>query len=172
MSERHTVLRSMRDLGLAAWFGGSLMGSVGLDGATRKLADPHDKALARVGGWTAWAPLNVAAAATHVMGAIGLLAARRRRPGTSSGVTGTLATLLTVGALGSNVYSAQLGRRLSQQGVMTEGDGDRAASGVTPQAIQAKRQLRVLQWVTPALTGGVVVLTAQQAERGGTCHRS
>ena len=33
MSERDTVLRSMHDTGLAAWFGGSLMGAVGLNSA-------------------------------------------------------------------------------------------------------------------------------------------
>lgn len=161
MSESHTVLRSMRDLGLAAWFGGSLMGSVGLEGATGKLADPHEKALARVGGWTAWGPVNAAATATHLVGAVGLLAAGRRRAGTSAGVTvhGALTTLLTVAALASNVYSAQLGRRLSREGVMTEGDGGRA-SALAPQLAGAQQQLRVLQWVTPALTGGVVVLTA------------
>jgi hypothetical protein len=33
MSERNTAVRSLHDLGLAAWFGGSLMGAVGLNGA-------------------------------------------------------------------------------------------------------------------------------------------
>jgi hypothetical protein len=33
MAEDNTVARSLHDLGLAAWFGGSLMGAVGLNGA-------------------------------------------------------------------------------------------------------------------------------------------
>ncbi|MDT5205049.1 MAG: hypothetical protein QOD34_1685, partial [Mycobacterium sp.] len=33
MSTRNTVIRSLHDLGAAAWFGGSLMGAVGLNGA-------------------------------------------------------------------------------------------------------------------------------------------
>ncbi|MFF2206234.1 hypothetical protein [Streptomyces sp. NPDC058145] len=36
MSGRNTVIRSLHDLGLAAWFGGSLMGAVGLNGAARQ----------------------------------------------------------------------------------------------------------------------------------------
>lgn len=33
MSSRNTVVRSLHDLGAAAWFGGSLMGAVGVNGA-------------------------------------------------------------------------------------------------------------------------------------------
>lgn len=40
MSERNTVVRAMHDLGLAAWFGGSLMGAIGLNGAANESADP------------------------------------------------------------------------------------------------------------------------------------
>ncbi|MCX4721910.1 hypothetical protein [Streptomyces virginiae] len=39
MPERNTVLRSMHDLGLAAWFGGSLMGAVGLNVAAKGYSD-------------------------------------------------------------------------------------------------------------------------------------
>ena len=40
MSERNTLIRSMHDLGLAAWFGGNLMGAVGLNGGAAKAKDP------------------------------------------------------------------------------------------------------------------------------------
>ncbi len=33
-STRNTVIRSLHDVGLAAWFGGALMGAVGVNGAT------------------------------------------------------------------------------------------------------------------------------------------
>src|SRR4051812_21266058 len=36
LSERNTLVRSLHDLGLAAWFGGSLMGAVGLNGAAER----------------------------------------------------------------------------------------------------------------------------------------
>ena len=34
LAERNTIVRSMYNLGLAAWLGGSLIGTVGLNGAT------------------------------------------------------------------------------------------------------------------------------------------
>jgi hypothetical protein len=36
VSERNTVIRALNDVGLAAWFGGSLMGVVGLNGAAEE----------------------------------------------------------------------------------------------------------------------------------------
>src|SRR5690349_22300170 len=39
MSERDTVVRSLNDLGLAAWFGGSLAGAVGFNGAAAEVPD-------------------------------------------------------------------------------------------------------------------------------------
>src|SRR5580693_7837599 len=33
-SNRNTIIRSMHDLGAAAWFGGTLMGAVGVNGAS------------------------------------------------------------------------------------------------------------------------------------------
>jgi hypothetical protein len=44
VSTRNTVIRSMHDVGLAAWFGGALMGAVGLNGATSEVDDPTDRA--------------------------------------------------------------------------------------------------------------------------------
>ena len=40
MSERNTIVRLMHDLGAAAWFGGSLMGAVGLNGAATPPTPP------------------------------------------------------------------------------------------------------------------------------------
>ena len=44
MSDRNTVVRSLHDLGAAAWFGGSLMGGVGFNGASSDATDPADRA--------------------------------------------------------------------------------------------------------------------------------
>ena len=40
MSSRNTLVRSLHDLGAAAWFGGSLMGAVGVNGAAASCAIP------------------------------------------------------------------------------------------------------------------------------------
>ena len=45
MSSRNTVVRTLHDLGLAAWFGGSLMGAVGVNGASRGMAVRDERSL-------------------------------------------------------------------------------------------------------------------------------
>ena len=45
-SNRNTVIRSLHDLGVAAWFGGALMGAVALNGATKDLTDPTERTAA------------------------------------------------------------------------------------------------------------------------------
>src|SRR2546430_2227926 len=57
MSDQHTVLRSMHDTGLAAWFGGSLMGVVGLNGAVAEADQPTEPLHISAVGWKRWAPV-------------------------------------------------------------------------------------------------------------------
>src|SRR6266487_4238950 len=61
MTDRNTLVRSMHDLGAAAWFGGSLMGAVGLNGASQDAADPADRARLAAAGWARWSPVGAAA---------------------------------------------------------------------------------------------------------------
>ena len=43
-SNRNTFIRSLHDLGVAAWFGGSLMGAVALNGASKDVSNPLERA--------------------------------------------------------------------------------------------------------------------------------
>ena len=43
MTTRNTVLRTLHDAGAAAWFGGSLMGAVGLNGAAAHAQNPAER---------------------------------------------------------------------------------------------------------------------------------
>jgi hypothetical protein len=43
MTADNTVSRSLHDLGLATWFGGSLMGAVGLNGAAADVEEPKQR---------------------------------------------------------------------------------------------------------------------------------
>lgn len=79
MSERNTLVRSMHDLGLAAWFGGSLMGAVGLNGAAANASDPRERLSLSADGWGRWAPVNAAAIGSHLLGGIGLIAGNTNR---------------------------------------------------------------------------------------------
>ena len=59
----NTVARSMHDVGLATWFGGSLMGAVGLNGAAGEVSDPPQRARVANSGWARWTPVNLGAIA-------------------------------------------------------------------------------------------------------------
>lgn len=167
MSSRNTVLRSLHDVGLAAWFGGSLAGAVAVNGAAADLPDPTQRLKTANTGWARWTPVNAAAIAAHLIGGAGILSANRTRVGTQAGVkASTVSKLaLTAAALGTTAYSGVLGSRLRKaEGVPVEGATDPAP--VTPPGVAAtQKQLDVCQWVIPALTAGMLVLTTVHGEQ-------
>ena len=167
MSNRNTVIRSLHDLGAAAWFGGSLMGAVGLNGAAAAVREPQDRARVASVGWAKWSPVNAAAIAAHLAGGAAILAANRQRAKYQTGVRANTAIkiLVTGAALGATAYSGALGAKTAQ------GDGH-AAHGATEPSLEtpsdvaaAQRQLRYLQWALPVLTGAIIVLGSQQGEQ-------
>jgi hypothetical protein len=167
MSQRNTVLRSLHDIGLAAWFGGSLMGAIGVNGAARKAAG--DEMLAsRIAsaGWAAWTPVNAAAIGVHLIGGAGLLGANSARVARQRGVgASTMAkAVLTAAALGVTAYSRVVGKKVDLASSLDPEDAETAADHpITLE--QAQRQLSLLQWAVPALTAGVLVLNALHGEQ-------
>ena len=85
MSERNTVVRSLHDLGLAAWFGGSLAGAVGINGAAADVPDENSGCASRTraGPLDAGQPGGIAA---HLVGGAGLLYANKGRVAGQKGV--------------------------------------------------------------------------------------
>jgi hypothetical protein len=167
MAQDNTVARSLHDLGLAAWFGGSLMGAVGLNGAAA-VVDPAEQRL-RVAnaGWARWTPVNLGGIAAHVAGGSILLVANKGRVAGQRGVaTATIAkTTLTGLALAATGYSRALGAKLQRVGD-TPAEGGTTPTAGTPDAVaKAQRQLNVLQWVIPGLTGATLVLNAKMGEQ-------
>lgn len=167
-STRNTVIRSMHDLGLAAWFGGSLMGAIGLNGATRNTVAPQDDLAVAASGWARWSPVAAAAISTHVIGGAGLILANRGRvvAQQGAGANTVVKTVLTVAAMASTAYSGVLGAHLASENNNTPVESATVPGDRTPNRIaRSQQQLRVLQWVTPALTGILIVLGAQQGEQ-------
>ncbi|MEU6347453.1 hypothetical protein ABZ883_41740 [Streptomyces sp. NPDC046977] len=167
MSERNTVLRSLHDVGLAAWFGGSLMGAVGLNGAARTEGG-GERGTARIAasGWEKWSPVNAAAIGCHLIGTSGLLAVNAHRVALQQGVaTSTLAkTVLTGAALAATAYSGVLGRKIRLASSDRPEDAQKAA-GHPVDIATAQRHLACMQWLVPALTGGLVILNALHGEQ-------
>jgi len=167
MLSRNTIVRSLHDLGAAAWFGGSLMGVVGVNGAAATVRDPKDRARTAAAGWAKWAPVSAVAIGAHLLGGSAVLYANRDRAKHQSGVTSnTVAKIaLTGAALGATVYSGILGAKTAR-GEGHSVDGATEPSEFTPDDVAAAQtQLRYLQWLLPVLTGAILVLGAQQGEQ-------
>jgi hypothetical protein len=167
MTADNTVSRSLHDLGLATWFGGSLMGAVGLNGAAADVEEPKQRLRVANSGWNRWTPVNLAGIAAHVAGGAVLLGANKGRLTSQRGVASAtvVKTALTGAALAATAWSRALGAKLDEAGhVPVEGGTDHSTD--TPDDVaKAQRQLKVLQWVIPALTGAVLVLNARMGEQ-------
>ncbi|MFD0168044.1 hypothetical protein ACFVJH_28475 [Streptomyces decoyicus] len=167
MSERNTGLRSMHDLGLAAWFGGSLMGAVGVNSAAQAEGGTwRNTARIASAGWAKWTPVNAAAIAVHLVGSSGLLAANAARVATQQGVAAsTIAkTALTGAALAATAYARILGKKIELASSDSPDDVERAAQHPLD-TDKAQQHLACMQWAVPALTGGLIVLNALHGEQ-------
>jgi hypothetical protein len=167
-SNRNTIIRSLHDVGGAAWFGGSLMGAVAVNGLSKDLKDPGERAAIASDGWARWAPVSAAAIGAHLVGGAGILLANRDRvrnqPG--AGANTVIKTVLTVAALGTTAYSGLLGAKIAKESGSAPVEGGTVPDEETPDKVTAlQQQQRVLQWATPALTAGIIILGAQQGEQ-------
>ena len=73
-----TLTRTLHDAGLAAWFGGSLMGAVGLNAAAGAVEDPKQAGRVANVGWNRWTPVNAGAIGALLLGSIGQIASNGR----------------------------------------------------------------------------------------------
>ena len=62
----NTLSRSLHDLGLSAWFGGSLANAVALNPAAKAAKDAKSAGAVVNAGWDRWTPVNAAAIGAHV----------------------------------------------------------------------------------------------------------
>jgi hypothetical protein len=167
MADTNTLARTIHDGGLAAWFGGSLMGAVGVNGAAAEVSDPYQRARVANAGWSRWTPVNLGAIAAHLVGGTMLTLANKRRIASQRGVATTSAakTALTVGALGATAYSRALGQKVMNAGDVPVEGGTSPGPVTPPEVAAAQRKLDTLQWVIPLLTGALVWVTALMGEQ-------
>lgn len=167
MAQRHTTAHFLHDAGLAVWFGGSLMGAVGLNGAAATLDDPTQRTRAANAGWNRWTPVNAVAIGAHLLGAVRLLQTERGRVKHQSGVAANSVakTGVTAAALAATALARRAGSTMSQS-------GDQPVAGTTEPSAQtpgdvaaAQKKLKALQWAIPGLTGTLIALGAQQEEQ-------
>ncbi|HWL36959.1 MAG TPA: hypothetical protein VNQ77_12270 [Frankiaceae bacterium] len=167
MSRTETLTRTMHDVGLAAWFGGSLMGAVGVNGAASDVDDPRQRARVANAGWGRWTPVNAAAIGAHVLGALDLTRANKGRLAGQQGVgkTAFVKAGITAAALGATAYSRVLGQKVMNAGDVPVAGGTEPLPSTPDDVAKAQQQLKTLQWVIPALTGSLLGMNALMGEQ-------
>ena len=130
MSERNTLAHALHDLGLAAWFGGSLMGAIGVNGAAADVDDPRQRARVANAGWARWTPFNAVAIGAHLVGGAQLLKANKGRVATQKGVLANtnVKMALTAGALAATGYARVLGKKMQKAGDVPVAGGTNSAA--------------------------------------------
>lgn len=143
------------------------MGAIGLNAATREVDEPTQRLRVSNAGWFRWAPMTGMAIVAHVAGLYG-----RTRWGPASTLVGrggplAMARLTLTGlAVGATLESGRSGRQVVSQGDVP------AATAVTPisdtpdDVADAMRRLRVVQWIIPLATAGVLAINALQDDAG------
>jgi len=167
MAETNTVARTLHDVGLAAWFGGSLMGAVGVNGAAAEAESPSERSKVANAGWARWTPVNLAAIAAHLAGGAMLTGANRKRVAAQAGVgqASAVKTVLTGAALVATGWSRVLGQKVMNAGTPPVQGATEPSAGTPDDVAAAQRQLKVLQWVIPGLTGALLVVNARMGEQ-------
>ena len=162
---RNTLSRSLHDLGLSAWFGGTLANAVALNAAAAEAGGDTGRVANE--GWNRWTPVNALAIGAHLVGSVGQLRANSGRVAQQKGVAGmsTLKTLLTAAALGVTAYSRALGQKVDAAGNPSAKSGTKPTKVTKAEVAAAMEQLDRLQWVVPALTGALVVVSSYAGEQ-------
>ncbi|SDQ80143.1 hypothetical protein [Arthrobacter crystallopoietes] len=160
------IARSVHDLTAGAWFGGSPMGAIGLNGAAAQAKDPRERARLSSLGWKKWAPVQAGAFGAHLLSGIPLVLKNADRLGSQHGVVrlSVYKAIVTLTGAGVTAYAGLLGRKvekLSQEGAEGATEPSPMAS---EELAQAQRQLKILQWTVPVFAGWVMVLGAKEGE--------
>jgi hypothetical protein len=167
LTRRQTVARSLHDLGAAAWFGGALMGAVGLHGASGAVSSSRDRVTVADAGWQAWRPWKSAALAAHVAGSLALVWGNKGRLTAQRGAMST--NLVKVGvfgaALAADVYAANLGKRIGERQPVEVDSAVEPTEGTDDEVAALQQRLQLVQWAVPALTGANIVLAARMGEQ-------
>jgi hypothetical protein len=171
---RNTIVRSLHDVGLAAWFGGTLANAVALNAASAQAGSASDRGRVSNTGWDRWTPVNAAGIGLHLVGSLGMLEANRARVASQDGVAAMsiAKTALTGAALGVTAYSRILGRKLSARTDVPVTSGTEPSVSTPADVATAQHQLKVLQWAIPALTGALIVISSYAGEQQRTSEVS
>jgi uncharacterized membrane protein len=167
MERNDTIARTIHDLGLAAWFGGSLMGATAVERAAAEVSEDEERLEIVDAAWRAWKPVQLAAIGAFAIGGAVLTFTNRSRVANQEGVAklSLWKTGLAAATVATTMYAARLGRQLA------EAEGTPVASGTTPSSetpddiASKQRRLKMVQWAVPAEVAALIAMSATQGEQ-------
>ena len=167
MENDNTLARTAHDLGLAAWFGGSLMGAIALNGASKVVSDPKQRARVANAGWERWTPANLAAIGSYLVGGTVLTLGNKGRIAGQKGVASTsLAKAgLTALSLGATAYARALGQKVIEKGDVPVEDGTTPTEATPEDVAKSQKQLKILQWAIPAHVAALIAISSKMGEQ-------
>lgn len=74
-------------------------------------------------------------------------------------------TAITAAALGTTAYARMLGKKMDEAGDVPTEEGTQPTFGTPPEVAEAQKQLSVLQWAIPALTGALLIMNSRMGEQ-------
>ncbi|WP_454812330.1 hypothetical protein [Paenarthrobacter nitroguajacolicus] len=160
------VARSIHDLTAAAWFGGSLMGAIGLNGAAAEAKDPTERTRLSSKGWSKWAPVQTAAFAGHLAADLAIAWENKGRIAKQDSVAANTIykTVVTLAGAAVTLYAGVVGKKvdeLSDEGAV---GATEPKAGASDELKAAQTQLKALQWAIPAFAAWVIILGAKHGE--------
>jgi hypothetical protein len=160
------VARAVHDLTAAAWFGGSLMGAVGLNGAAAEAKDPAERTRLSSAGWMKWAPLQTAAFASHLVADLAIAWENKERIAKQDGVARdtVVKTAVTVAGAAVTLYAGILGKKVDQLADQGGEGATEPRAGASDELKAAQQQLKMLQWAIPGFAAAVIILGAKHGE--------
>lgn len=160
------LARSIHDLTAAAWFGGSLMGAIGLNGAAAEAKDPAERTRLSSRGWMKWAPVQTAAFATHLIADLAIAWENKERIAKQDGVAADTVykTAVTLAGAAATLYAGALGKKVDKLADEGAEGATEPRPGASDKLQAAQKQLKVLQWAIPAFAAWVIVLGAKHGE--------
>ena len=134
------IARSVHDLTAAAWFGGSLMGAIGLNGAAAEAKDPAERTRLSSKGWGKWAPIQTAAFAGHLVADLAIAWENKGRIAKQDNVAANTVykTAVTLAGAAVTLYAGIVGKKVDAL-------ADQGAEGATEPRAGASDELKSAQ---------------------------
>jgi putative hemolysin len=169
-TDSHAVAQATHDLGSALWFGGAVMGAVGVNRSGEELSEGIDRIRVAKAAWRRFAPLEWAGIGAASLAGLQLTRAGTRRIALQKGFGTVTAAKAATMALGTaaTAYAAYCGNRIgklaeraNEEGAKVEVKDATMPTSDTPEQIATwQRRQQVAQYAVPALAGANIAFGA------------